>query len=670
MKRIFISILILPFLAAFPLGTLMAQTGNTALHAGKNGIYAEVFLQAKKAKIPLDNIGYAEIQTQKNSGNKWKTTVKQEIPTEYKAFVKNYRTIEKLFPFYGKRDDAALRKVWDRYRALVADNSKSARVIAFSLPVKLALGIAVRLPVSKAGTYACRLIVFDKNGKNLWQGNGQTVAWPAKPALSRLQFSGKKRIENGLQVTWKVAEKKYAGSYFVLYHQTRRNGKFERTTLTRWVNYTKQGAFVAFADTLLGKVPYAKYFVVSYDAYFNKGFVSDTTLVSNSDRQTFPMPENFTVTTDSHTGAVTLKWSLPDPAVVRSVDIYRGMYFNRPFTRIASVDPTTTTYTDENVKAGNKYYYFVQSSGLLNEKSLPTVKIYAYSKSNEKPIRPASLTGESIKNGTKLQWPGGNDFIKGYYVYRNGDSTDSLVKVSGFIPNTDSVIRFVDTSALLRPEYFYDYAVKAVSQNSVESDFSDTVKIRPGIKMTVPEPYGVEILKKGNAIWIGWENLFAHYNTVMGYRLKRVGKSSGDTVLLSRFISNRTNYFLDTTADITKSYRYGLQAVNVNQQESQEVWTAYKGLVEVPPSPLNLSLIQNADSLEIDWDPVLAHGIEGYKVYRYRRGSNPVLAGEVKSDQTALKIPIPAAGLWFFYVESYNNRHSSPPGDEVFIRIK
>ncbi len=670
MKRNFISTLIFTLLAVFHFGSLYAQTGKAELHAGKSGIYAEVFLQAKKANVPLNNIGYAEIQIQKKSGSNWKTAVKQDVPARFKDFVKNYRANESLFPFYGKRDDAALRKVWDRYETLISDQSKAARVIAFSLPVKLALGIALRMPVSKAGTYACRLVIFGKNRKTLWQGNGQTVAWPAKPALSRLQYNGKKRITNGLQLSWKVTEKKYAGSYFVLYHQTKGNGKFVRTDITRWVNYTPKGAFVELTDTLVGRAPYAKYFVVGYDAYFNKGFVSDTTLVSNSNRQTFPKPENFTVTTDSHTGAVTLKWTLSDPAVVRSVDIYRGMYFNRPFTRIVSVDPTTTAYTDENVKAGNKYYYFVQSSGLLNEKSLPTVKIYAYSKSDEKPIRPGGLTGESIKNGAKLQWPGGNDFIKGYYVFRNGGNTDSLVKVSGFIPNTDSVIQFVDTGALLSPKWFYAYAIKAVSQNSVESDFSDTLKIRPDIKMAVPEPYGVEILKKGNAIWIGWENLFAHYNTVMGYRLKRVDKSSGDTVLLSRFISNQTNYFMDTTADVGKSYVYGLQAVDVNQQESQEVWTAYTGLAEAPPSPLNLSLIQSADSLEISWNPVLARDIKGYRVYRYSRDSKPVLAGEVKSSQTALKIPTPPAGLWFFYVESYNNHYSSPPGDEAFIRIK
>ena len=670
MKRIifFITILGLNLLPAHQ--AVAQQAGKHYLHAGYNGIYADVFQSAIDNHVNLKNISIAEIQTRQSANGKWKSGVKFKTPSLFGEFVKNYRTIETSFPAYGVRDDATLKKVWNRYQMLISNDSLQVRLLNFSLPIKLALGITLQLPVSQTGKYICRMVVFDNNKKVLAASNEETVTYPANIHSATLIYNHKKVLANGMQLSWKVTENKYAGSYFALFHQTTSKGKFAKVDFTRWINYRKEGAFVEFTDTLLQNTSYAKFYVVSYDAYFNKGFVSDTVLISNSNRQTFPMPQNFTVKTDEHTGIVSLSWSLSNPSVVRNIDIYRGQNFNQPFTRIASVDSKTTMYEDKNVKAGNKYYYFVQSTGFLNEKSLPTVKVYAYSKSDEKPFRPVNIIGKSIKGGVLLQWPHGNDYIKGYLVYRNNGYTDSLVEVSGFISNTDTTLQFADTGKLLSPKWFYAYAIKSVSQNNVESDFSDTLKIRPSIKMPPPEPYGLEVLKKNDNVWIAWQNMLAHNSSVLGYRLRRVHISESDTIVLNKLISNQTNYFIDTTADITEAYAYGLQTISVTEDISPTRWITYRGQLARPPAPLYPTILKDNDSLEIAWSPVFDTSVKGYKVYGYKRGNKPVLAGTTKTDKTRLKISAPSPGLWFYYIESYNKRYASPHSDEVFVRIK
>ncbi len=670
MKRIifFISILGLNLLPA--LQAISQQADKHYLHAGFNGIYAGVFQSAIDNHVNLNNISLAEIQTRSSANEKWKRGVKFTIPSIPEQFIKNYRNIESSFPDYGSRNDAALIKVWNLYKKYISNDSLQVRLFSFSIPIKLALGITLQMPVSQSGKYICRVVAYDNNKNVLVTSNEEMVTYPANVHTATLIYHQKKILANGMKLSWKVTENKYAGSYFTLFHQTTGKGKFTKVDFTRWINYRKEGAFVEFTDTLLQNAPYAKFYVVSYDAWFNKGFVSDTVIVSINNRQTFPMPQNFTVKTDDHTGIVKLSWHLSDPTVVRNVNIYRGQYFNQPFTRIASVDSKTTTYEDKNVKAGNKYYYFLQSTGFLNEKSLPTVKIYAYSKSDEKPFKPVNIIGKSIKGGVLLQWPHGNDFIKGYFVYRNNGYTDSLVEVSGFIPNTDTTLQFADTGKLLSPKWFYAYAIKSVSQNNVESDFSDTLKIRPSIKMPPPEPYGLEVLKKNDNVWIAWQNMLAHNNSVLGYKLRRVHIAESDTIILNKLISNQTNYFIDTTADITETYAYGLQTISVTEDISPIRWITYHGQLARPPAPLYPTILKDSDSLEITWSPVFDTGVKGYKVYGYKRGHKPMLAGTTKTDKTRLKISAPSPGLWFYYIESYNKKYASPHSDEVFIRIK
>jgi hypothetical protein len=240
----------------------------------------------------------------------------------------------------------------------------------------------------------------------------------------------------------------------------------------------------------------------------------------------------------------------------------------------------------------------------------------------------------------------GNDFIKGYYVFRNNGYNDSLMEVSGFIPNADTVLQFVDTGKLLSPKWFYAYAIKSVNQNNVESDFSDTLKIRPSIKMPPPEPYGLEVLKKHDNVWIAWQNMLAHNNEILGYRLSRVLISDSDTTILSQLISNQSNYFIDTTAGITETYAYGLQTVSVTGDVSPTRWITYRGQLSRRPAPLYPTVLKDNDSHEIAWSPVFDTGVKGYKVYGYKRGNKPVLAGTTNTDRTRLKISAPSTGFY------------------------
>ncbi len=664
-KILFIVILLLTVFY----GNIMAQYNNHYIFAGNKAVYCELLKLTYENNLKLSKVQYADIETLQ-SNKKWKKVKSISPVKSFKEFVSNYKTLSSGFPIFTVRNENKLHKIWNRYAKLIQNDSTTLQLLYFSLPYKIALGLTTMIPVKQTGTYTYRIILYDANKNILATGKKETVHLPAHTDLSSLSYLKKAVIMHGLKLYWKIDKNKYAGSYFVLYIQKQSKKDFVKSDISRFINVRKEGKLVEFSDTLIHDAPYAKYFVESYDAYLNKGFTSDTVLISNSNRQDFPMPENFTVSVDKHTGIVHLKWDLTNRKIVRTVDVYRGIYFNKPFVRIASVQSAVTGFEDKNVKAGVRYYYYLQSSGYLNEKSRPTIKIYGYSESDEKPLKPAFVFGNSVKNGVLLQWEHGNDFIKGYFVYRSNGSSDSLIKISPLIPNNHTSITYIDTAKWLSPKWFYAYAVKSVSQNNVLSNFSDTVKIRSPVKTTAPKPYGLEAIQKQDKVWIGWQNMLAHYNTILGYKLKRIDKVTGDTVVLNALIPATTNYYIDTTAQYGMSYYYDLSSKDVFGNESDVAEVFYRPAISLPPAPLGLTCTKTSDSLTIAWNPVYAKRIIGYRVYKYKRGGKPELVGISNIQTTSLTTALPPKGLWFYYVVSYDSNNSSLPGNEVFVKKK
>jgi hypothetical protein len=87
-------------------------------------------------------------------------------------------------------------------------------------------------------------------------------------------------------------------------------------------------------------------------------------LANNSATGSLTIPTTGTGTTASTASShqVVLSWS-PSSSAVIGYDTYRGMVSGGPYTKLTSSPIAQTSYTDQNVTAGDTYYYVVTSVG-------------------------------------------------------------------------------------------------------------------------------------------------------------------------------------------------------------------------------------------------------------------------------------------------------------------
>ncbi len=102
------------------------------------------------------------------------------------------------------------------------------------------------------------------------------------------------------------------------------------------------------------------------------------------------------------------------------------------------------------------------------------------------PSPPAGLTAVQENEGIRLNWDSVEEpNLYAYYVYRGTSRYDSLAVVSHAIQDTTT---FFDNAEQLSGRTNYVYAVKAVSNNKLESDLSNMVTIRPDRIVRPPAP--------------------------------------------------------------------------------------------------------------------------------------------------------------------------------------
>ena len=330
-------------------------------------------------------------------------------------------------------------------------------------------------------------------------------------------------------------------------------------------------------------------------------------------------------------GSLRLKWTGLDN--VDYYEIYRNTVNDTNYPKIDEVSDATS-YIDDTVKAGTKYYYLVRpvfNDGTAGEYSKPISGV-ALGKTN--------LTKIKAKSGKKitLTWKKVSK-AEGYLIYRQ-DSSDSKFYQIGTV-KSGSTLTYTDT--VKSNNKTYTYKVQAYNTNNGRQGvgaYSSTksAKTLAKAKITGITSSNEEVLK------ISWKKV----SGAKGYIISRsTSKNSGykkiDTV------TGKTSYS-DDTVKAGKTYYYKVEAYNVNSGTK-----GYGGASDAVAgktakrTKITSIVSANEKTLTIKWNKIT--GAYGYRIKRStdEDGTYKVVKTIKSGNTTSYKDTSVKAGKTYYY---------------------
>lgn len=496
---------------------------------------------------------------------------------------------------------------------------------------------------------------YPGSGKDFKATSYESTAWGNKINI-RYKISGTSKPTG-----FRVYRQNYLQTPFKEYHP-----------LTSFIT-TKSGYTMLLTDTLVLKGMIYRYVVIPYDLLGNDGQVSDTVLINNVPMfGQVPDLKDFEAISVDDQLAIKLRWKSSEVPNLRSISIFRSLNYDSGYTLYSKVPPTDTIFIDKNVEPITNYYYYLVFNGAYGD-SPETAKVIGMVKGLRKPFLPPQ--GVRIKSGSEgniISWmPTGYD-TKGYYVFRGEGYSDPGEQISDLITGNKDTVVFIDKVAGLKPGQSYCYAVKAVNNSNLLSDFSQTV-IASTLKPALPTPLNPEVRNfNGNAMII-WENMKLISPFVTGYNVWRAEKGQEDKkVIVSKDIELEANTFIDTNIERGKIYLYYIQCLGIINSESSLSapfeFTLSK-LMPVPPEGLRAT--KTNEGVILSWDSPALIGLKEFKIYREKLGEKKQLLTVTDKENTVYNDKELKSGTYFYTLTSVSEAgEESKPCDEIGVTIE
>ena len=338
-------------------------------------------------------------------------------------------------------------------------------------------------------------------------------------------------------------------------------------------------------------------------------------------------------------GSLRLKWTGLDN--VDYYEIYRNTVNDTNYPKIDEVSDATS-YIDDTVKAGTKYYYLVRpvfNDGTAGEYSKPISGV-ALGKTN--------LTKIKAKSGKKitLTWKKVSK-AEGYLIYRQ-DSSDSKFYQIGTV-KSGSTLTYTDT--VKSNNKTYTYKVQAYNTNNGRQGvgaYSSTksAKTLAKAKITGITSSDEEVLK------ISWKKV----SGAKGYIISRSTKKDSGYSEIDTVSGEKTTSYTDDTVKAGKTYYYTVETMvktgdNIcysGDSASMEGRTAKKAKIKYAVS-------NGSNQIEVNWGAV--SGAYGYRIKRStsKNGTYKVVATlKGKNNMTYQDKKLKTAKTYYYKIETIN----------------
>ena len=414
--------------------------------------------------------------------------------------------------------------------------------------------------------------------------------------------------------------------------------------------------FLYLSDNEVSEKMIYRYFIQPYDLLGNTGANSDTILVSNvKEYGEVPLLSSFKSTSLEDKRAICLSWRFPDVANLRSISVYRSENFDKDYQHLINVPASDTSYLDSRIEPVKTYYYYLVIHGAYGD-SPPTSKVAGMLKSSLKLVTPPqNVRVEKVADGNKITWRRIESGTIGYYIYRGEGYRPELKQYTNIIHSDSLNVSFIDSIKNLKAGQPYTYAVASVNINSLKSPLSATVIANP-TKPTLPTPLNLQVLQNPNGAFLIWEDMVKISPYVIGYRVFRTVYDDLGKVIEAEKIVNTgketsgNNSYLDTAFQRGINYSYAIQAIGIENSESERSYEVGFFVPKITPHPPSgLRAFKTTESIIIQWDTPLAERIKSFKVYRQELDKNLKLLAELKPEVTEYEDKISQKSKNYFY---------------------
>jgi fibronectin type 3 domain-containing protein len=212
------------------------------------------------------------------------------------------------------------------------------------------------------------------------------------------------------------------------------------------------GGTLTYADLGLSDATQYAYSVTGVDAVGHESGSSNVIHPTTLDATPPAKPTGLTATVVAGQNQVNLSWNATTDNV--GVTGYR-IYRNGSATALATVDGSTTSYSDTTVVGATQYSYTVTAVDAASNESTPSDPATVTTGDTVPPQPPTTVTATTVSDTQiNLTWSGATDNlgVTGYRVYRNGGANA--------IATLGNVTSYSDTG--LTGGTAYSYTIKAV----------------------------------------------------------------------------------------------------------------------------------------------------------------------------------------------------------------
>lgn len=648
----------LAILAILLSATIRELTGQQYVHAAPEGAY--VILGTTFAK----DFTY-QVSKRSTGESDFQILASVKAPTSETEFKTKLNENSNYFTYLHPVSDEAADTYWDYF----PDHSESDSLFNLDPALTyLAFGIAfLDTTVQLNQTYEYQ-VERVRNGSSVQTDIYPPFQYSPPSPVSSLTLHTSSYDGYTNLMKWILNEKLGLQTYIAF---RRDNLEGEYTRLPIQVKYTNRNdtTFALLQDTLIEEHQVYEYVLAPVDLFGNLGQGSEVVNLTTFSDYDFPYLQQFdAVSTDNREVVVT--WKFEQKPFIRSIKLMRSMVFDSGFVQIAELPPTDTTYIDHLAVAMENYYYRLILNGPLNVSKMTVATRGRYLETST-PEPPVNVIGTGLDNGVSIEWDDLQSITLGFYVYRQNIATGEMEQISDIILiDTSRHYRYIDTTAFLRGDLFYRYAVQTVNDGYQKSDLSDTISVRPLIPTEIDMPTGFRLRKDKNSCYLFWDDISKSEINLDHYNLYRKRTDENEFSVLAEIPASRNNY-LDTSIVMGYGYEYWIAAVDIFGSVSQsspiksEQW-----YLLAPPPPTRPRISKDGDNIVVRWNEVRQDGIQSYNIYKYAAGQEPELISNIPNGTFKyVDSNVGDGTLYFYYLTTVNDEDiESSPGKTSSVR--
>lgn len=649
--------------------TAMSQNEQVkGAYGGGNGIF--VYLKALTT-ISSDKTSYCAIERREAGKGEWKSVAISRTPANESDFIKNLKTAIANMPY-----DASfiLRKgpqIWKIYKK--AESQDSLKMWFAMLPVQEALGVLYHDITVKPGiSYEYKIQQFDVNDKSLSILYYLPARYPGEKSKWSIPYRSYTVLTKQATVVWGTGGAKLPPYTRVLRQD--RNGS-EWIPITPLINNTsvKDSVFISATDTTVTSGGIYRYKLVPMDIFGNPGTETESDIVAVYNFETqAPVIQELKAGNPEGIPGIQVSWLIHRNDLVNSIVIYRSDDYDKGYEQIADVPAVASSYIDQTVEPNLKYYYQIRLTGPMGELSAPSSRIFGISDDRSKPLPPMIVSAKGTTKGILLTIKVTESNLSGVRIYRNNQDNKNLIPVSDLIAAKDLTVVWEDTTNI-SPVRFYGYAARSENASHFQGDFSDTVYSRSAKSVITPEVIGLTADYHENYNQLYWTDMQFIEAPVEGYLVYRKEMPTGAfSQINDTIVPADVNSYTDRSIALGKSYSYSIVLVDGfgNRSNQCNPVVVNPPVIPVRP-PSNISGNAEAEFIKISWGTVQSPTIKEYKLYRYVRGTKPVVIGTIpaKEPQEFLDKNVTKGQLYFYYIITVeSDGRQSNPSKEINVR--